>query len=138
MRPQPLSTGVGQALRVGRIRRHALDCARERARVGGGDEQSRHTILDDVWNPADIRPDRGNAVAHGIQQGDAQPLGVAARVDDRWKYQQIRCEKCLMELGVGDFVAEIDVHLAIARQRFQPLSFRPDADRHDARIQFSS
>ena len=134
MGPQSLASALRQPLRVRRIARHPLDGLRQRPRISRRNEQAGHAVLDDVGDAADAARDRRDAVTHRIEQRDTQSLRIAAGVDDGWQHQDVGGQKGLLQLGVGNLVPEVDVDVAVAGERLQPVPLRSDPDHDDAGV----
>ncbi len=78
--------------------------------LGGffGDQESGHAVLDDVGDSAHGRGDHRLAVGERLDRPDAQPLGVAAIVDDRRVHVDVAALVIAVERGVVDEPEELD------------------------------
>jgi len=65
-----------------RVCGQAREGRRERAWILGRHEEAGFSVYDDVGDATQIAADHRHAIGHGLEQYDAQPLGVAPRVHD--------------------------------------------------------
>src|SRR5256885_5167916 len=132
--PKPLAyattSRVGKPLGERGITRDPLDRRGDRGRVLVWDQQPRFAVRDDIGNAPNRAADHRDAIAHGLEQHDAKPFGVAALVDDRGEYEHVRLAKGAMQIGIGHAAGHADTpvqtEVTHLRLELRPVGPLPD------------